>query len=322
MIVREPMVPLLQHVDRLVQHFGCRIFILDAFRPWWVQVKLWRWLRNKVIADEGLDGNNLSVFDEVRIGMRADDVGSYCKPLENEEFADAKRALGFSDTYGEQAEEAAKKLEKTPDEIAYFYLAFRANAGLVNIPLDLNAITAHGNGGAVDVMLVDLDGRPVFMGATFDYLAVGGIQRTPAVMNYFDHPEVTVDEYADAVSRDPVLKNYCKFFGHTKITQKAFNKARKYRRLLMNAFLTIGATPFSLDDSVGEFWHFNLPNWGGNQCKDLPGSGNACHALLANVVSGETGKPMAVWSNSVGHKLAAESHNIRMPKDLFKPVKR
>lgn len=320
LLVRAPMVPLIEHVDQLVQHFGCRLLIVDAFRPWWVQVNLWRWLRNKIITEENLDGSRLSVADEVRIGMRADDVGSYCKALEDHKFAAALRALGYGDFWADQSAEASKKLGLTVEEVAKLYVTFRKNAGAdIDVSLDMNAVTAHGGGGAVDVMLVDLNGKPVFLGAPFDYLAVNGIQFTPAVMDYFDNPtKVTVEVYADAVARDPVLQQYCAFFGHTQITQKVFAEAQEYRRLLMNSFLSIGATSFSLDETVGEFWHFNLPNWGGNQCKDLPGAGNGCHSLLANVVSAETGEPMAVWSNSVGHKLAAEDFGITMPADLFK----
>ncbi len=302
-LVRAPIARGLEEADRILATYERKLIVVDGWRPYLTQAALWRYLRREIVVAEGLQDSTLTIFDEVRIGMKADDVGSYCAAVENEEFGDAKTAL-IRGMQGSAVESAATKLRKSVDETATLYLTFMANLGMSALKLQEDAVTAHGNGGAVDLWMTDRStGKYANLGVPFDYVPPPETDVSPAVINYFEMVELK--HYQNMVARDPTLQKYLAYFGVRGIgdvTQRVFDEAQRERRVLFHTMMTLGGSYFSLDKDLGEPWHFQLGNErGGRQANEtgLCGSGNGCHAILK-------GKAEAVWSNAVGHRLAAE----------------
>lgn len=305
-LVRKPVAEALVRVDQMLAPYNRKLLVVDGWRPWWVQAALWKYLRAQIIGALGLEDGNLSIQQEVEIGLKADDVGSYCALVQDQKFEIEMAYL--MDRRGNELSSATAALGKDVNTIATLYLTFEANLGRNELKIAEDAITAHGNGGSVDTWMLDNDGRYVNLGVPFDYVPCPGTQISPAVMNYFEM--VTPAEFREQVARDVVLQQYFAELGIAIVTDFVFAQARRERRILYHAMREVGASYFSLSTDLGEPWHFNVGNeLGGNQFGILPGSGNGCHALLKNVRSAETGKPMAVWSNSVGHALAKKLLN-------------
>jgi len=301
-LVRAPVAKGLAQADVLLKPYGRKLLVVDGWRPWWVQAALWAYLRTEIIKAEGLTDGQLSIYDEVRLGCKADDVGSYCAVLENDEFQAAK--AGFVSEKDEEICEAAVKLGKSPDEVATLFLTFEANLKRNKLRVQEDAVTAHGNGGAVDVWTTDKDGRFSNLGVPFDYVPPPNTDISPAVINYFEM--VQPDHYQAMVGRDPTLQKYLTELGvpinNGDVMRDTFYRAQRERRILFHTMMALGGTYFSLDKDLGEPWHFQLGNErGGNQAQvsGLEGSGNGCHAILKGIKS-------AVWSNAVGHKLAKQ----------------
>lgn len=300
-LVRAPIARGLIEADQILTAYNRKVLVVDGWRPWWVQAALWTYLRADIIKAEGLTDGELSIYDEVRIGCKADDVGSYCAVLENDEFQTAKEQL-INGEQGEELAQAAEKLGKSIDDTATLFLTFGANLKRNGLSVQEDAVTAHGNGGAVDLWTIDATtGKFSNLGVPFDFVPRPGIAISPAVINYFDMPEITPEVYAAEVAQDPTLQRYLRELGYETATQEVFYEAQIERRILFHTMMQLGGSYFSLDKDLGEPWHFQLGNErGGNQALGaLLGSGNGCHAKLKGIEE-------AVWSNSVGHKLARE----------------
>ncbi len=300
-IVRAPVAHMLVEADLLLAPYDRRLVVVDGWRPYWVQRELWAYLRRQIMGALGLTSEAMSIYDELNVGIKADDVGSYCAVVENDTFHDVKQKL-LTGSEAEELTSAAAQLSKSVDEAATLLLTFRANLGENNLSLQKDAVTAHGNGGSVDLWMIDTKtSRYVNLGVPFDYTARPGYQiASPAVINYFDLENVTPEVYAGEVAADPILRRYLSELGVANVTPEIFREAQYERRLLFQAMEAVGATYFSLSTELGEPWHFNAPNsYGGKQANvaGLEGSGNGCHAILR-------GKREAVWSNKMGHQLA------------------
>lgn len=312
-LVRAPFNNLLNEAAAyLLEHFGLELVLLDGFRPWWVQTSLWRWLFNRLYHQQNLTGR-LTVEQVIRLGDAADEVGSYCAALDDAAFQQAKAEIITSELRTEIGE-ASINLDRKPSEVVTTYLTYLVNLGndprfkhivtfdISDLKLNEGAVTAHGGGGAADLWLFK-NSKPVQMLAPFDFLPRAG-GPNPGRMLYAE--ETTWEDYAAEVALNPDLQRYQSELGVTEITEEIFNEGRANRRILFHVMQTIfGCTTYN-----GEDWHFNSHNaLGGKQSKVLI-SGNGCQAFLRNTVLPETGRITAVWSNSVGHRLAAEDFGI------------
>lgn len=302
-IVRQPVLHGLERVNHELARFNRRLVVVDGFRPYTVQVSLWKYLRAEVLRAKNVpEHEELTVTDEVAIGLKADDIGSYCAAVENEEFSRRVELFMRGPKAGE-IEEAAKRLEKTPQEIAVLYLTFRANLGKEPIELAKDAVTAHGNGGAVDVYMRNMEtNRFANLGVPFDYVPRPSASRSLVEMNAFE--SISIVELAEEIWRDTVLQRYYTALGVDidNIDVDLVEDIQRERRLLYGVMTDVAAATIY----VGEPWHFNLGNrQGGYQAKRYPNAGNGCHSLLKNIQD-EKGSLVAVWGNKTGHKLARE----------------
>lgn len=306
-LVRKPVVSALEAVDQSLRPYDRQLLVVDGWRSWRTQQGLWRYLRAEILRAEGLEDVGLSIYDEVRVGIKADDVGSYCAIIKDEAFHAAISEL-VNGPNGQALAAAAPQFGKDILEVAELYVTFLANLNRNDLKIQEDAVTAHGNGGACDCWLINRNtGKFVNLGVPFDYVPAPGTEISAGVVNYFDMPEVTTEVYAEAVAKDPILQAYLGGLGISVVTDAVFHEAQLERRLLFHAMRSVGWTYFSLTKECGEPWHYNAPNFfGGNQVAELPGSGNGCHALLADVRERVSGKPMAVWDNGVAHKLAEQ----------------
>jgi D-alanyl-D-alanine dipeptidase len=305
--VRIPVLGALLEVDQLLIDHNRQLVVVDGWRPWWVQAALWRYLRGQIIRSRGLNPEDLTIAEELEVGLKADDVGSYCGLRQDDALIEAISRLVQSGQ-GEELAKAAVSLDITVYKATELFLTFKANMGEGSLKIEESAITAHGNGGAVDVWMRNTTtGKYVNLGVPFDYVPRPDVAVSPAVINYFDMDGINTAVYAEEVAQDPILRTYLRHLGITTVNDGVFTEAQEERRLLFHAMRSVGCSYFSLNTDLGEPWHFNVPNWyGGNQVAELPGSGNTCHALLADVRDRTTGQPMAVWSNEVAHRLAKE----------------
>lgn len=230
-LVRAPILPQLERLDQTLRSYNRSLVVVDGFRPASVQARLWRYIRENIIRNRDLSPDQLAVRDQLSIGMAADEIGSYCAALRDEVFLEELAFLSKTEEVGQ----IAKDTNETPSEVAELLLTFDANLGLRGLQIDPDATTAHGSGGAVDLWMIYEDGRYVNLGVPFDYVAPPGVELSPARMDYFDHPDVTVEVYAEAVARDPVLKQYLRELGYNQVTAEVFREAQENRRTLYNA---------------------------------------------------------------------------------------
>lgn len=294
-LVRAPVALALLEADEKLVPFGRRLLVLDGFRPASLQARLWSWLFRRSLTTAGLDAHNLAPCDWIAYGRAADDVASYCVCVEDAAFLEMVERCA--------AEHRSELMDYgSPESVARELVTFQINDGLRGGKLDTRANTAHGSGGAVDVILADLSScEPVIMGVPFDSTSPA------AVMDWFernDHVALRL-----LVSQDEALSTYLGDFGLTfnEIDAALVETIRRERRVLFHAMKSVGASFFSLGIDNGESWHFNLGNErGGYQSSILPGAGNACHSLLRNIVDLTTGHIMAVWGNAVAHQLAVQ----------------
>ena len=294
-LVRAPVARGLEEADQMLKPLGRKLLVVDGFRPYTVQAALWRYLRGEIITARGLKDNELTLRQEVEVGLKADDVGSYCALSENLETEGA--ITGLMSNMLAEIHNAATALGKDAREVATLFVTFQANLGRNALKLQEDAITAHGNGGAVDLWMVDDRGKFCNLGVPYDYVPPPNTDISPAVINYFEMVEY--EHYEAIVARDPTLNKYLAGLAK-EVTRATFEEARRERRILFHAMMSLGGTYFSLDKDLGEPWHFQLGNERqGKQSMvaGLEGSGNCCHAKLKGI-------SQAVWSNAVGHKLA------------------
>lgn len=301
-LIRTPASQALRAASAVLRTYSRKPLVVDGFRDCSTQAKLFSYLFRRLLG--GRDPASLSVTEFVHFGRRADDVGSYAAVKRDDAFSAAQAAL-LDGQMADQVAAAAFDLQVTRGEVARLYLTFGANLGLQpTLTLDPSAPTAHGSGGALDILLVDAKTSDLtLLGVPFDYCRPGDDRHPtgPAAMRYFED-EGNLDHYAKLVERDPVLEQFViRDFDVEGITIEVFRQIQRERRLFFHAMQRAGFSFFN-----GECWHFNAPNqFDSNQFAEYPFGGNACHSLLQNVC-GDDGKPVAVWGNTAAHKMAAE----------------
>lgn len=268
-LVRNSLHTLLVNANIMLDEYGLELVVLDGWRPWWIQVNLWRYLRDVVIFNYGLAGKTLSLDEELLVGIHADDIGSYCALQNNKNFKTAKKQM-VGGSFRTELAYAARKLGMTTGRAAELFLIFQANLGRNKLKIDPFATTAHGSGGAVDVYLLDKRSLEfTSLGVPFDYIAPYGTAVSPAVMDYFEISNPNA--YADLVAMDPVLQWYLKELGYGSNIDQAFTDARHYRRILYHTMSTCGASFYA-----EEPWHWQI--------------NNACDAVIKR-------QTVALWGN-------------------------
>lgn len=294
-LVREPVLKGLIEVNKVLQDYNRRLVVLDGVRLSSVQRNLWENLFFFAARKSGIDQESMTVTQTITLGMEADAIGSYCDVDRTDRFYEMRNEL-LGGRSVEEFYSLAISLKMEVHEVVDLYLCFSANRGVHGLELNIDAPTAHGSGGAVDLWMIDTEmDTPCFFGAPFDYMAPKGLPVSPTAIDYFERPDVTPETYRETLEADTVLRDHVIAHGFSGKMQDAFHIAREERRILTNAMELCNASIYN-----GEFWHFQLGNeLGGRQKGDLWGSGNTCHALLK-------GKPEAVWSNKVAHELACE----------------
>ncbi len=294
-LVRLPVALALLEADAKLAPFNRALLVLDGFRPAYVQARLWAWLFRRSVILAGLDDNDLSPRDWIIHGRATDDVASFCTCVEDDAFVEMVKQSA-SDNRSELAAYGP------PLAVAKELVTFQINYGFRCGNLDTCANTAHGSGGAVDVVLAERSSsEPVMMGVHFDSTSPA------AVIDWFERNDQTV--LRRLVGQDEALSHYFHDFdvADSDIDDSLFAAVRRERRLLFHAMNSVGASFFSLGIDIGESWHFNLGNeLGGRQSIILRGAGNACHSLLRNIVDPSNGQIIAVWGNAAAHKLAAQ----------------
>lgn len=297
-LVRAPVALALLQVDTELAQFDRALVVLDGFRPAEVQARLWSWHFRRSLTLAGLDVDSLAPEEWIARGRASDDVASYCACVEDDAFTELVE-------YNARVHRPALERLGSPLAVARELVTFQINYGFERGQLDKCANTAHGSGGAVDVILAERSsGAPMMMGVPFDSTSPA------AVMDWFER-NVPAD-LQRLVSEDEALAAYFRDFGlaGSEIDEDIFCVAQRERRLLFHAMKSVGATFYSLGIDSGESWHFNIGNErGGRQSDFLRGAGNACHSLLRNIVDSSTGSIVAIWGNAAAHKLADHLRN-------------
>lgn len=295
MLLRAPALAALLEADARLASRDRRVFVLDAWRSADVQAGLWAHVFSRLLAAERKNVEALSVADWLRLGRAADDTASFCRLLRDARVDDAVQAL--INRHSAALAACGPDLQVCATEL----LTYKANWGSVHLPLDEQANTAHGSGGACDVILADADG-PTNIGVPFDSTSPA------AVVDWFEHAEA--DQYRDVVMRDPGIRAYLEAFAvaPADIDADLMARIRAERRLLFHAMNAVGASYFSLAEDQGEAWHFNFGNErGGRQADRLRGAGNACHSMLRDIRDPATGVWTAAWGNAAAHVMARET---------------
>lgn len=295
-LVRRPLA--LVEANQLLEPYNRELVALDGWRSVQVQALLWVYIRNQMMRGEGIKNPNLSIAEEIRIGLKADEVGSYAPVLQDDAYKLAAETL-LSERR-DQIQQAIDLLHIPEAEVVNLYLTFRGNHGVDGLRLDTTALTAHGGGGAIDMYTISTrTGLFTNMGVPFDYVPPHGTQINAAVMDYFDMPQVDVKEYRRMVETDPVLQRYLRELGINEVTERVFREAQTERRIMFHTIEELHGSYYSLRIESGENWHAQFGNTrGGNQAHLYPNSGNSCHARLK-------GLPVANWGNAAAHRMAA-----------------
>lgn len=292
-LVRKPVLQCLRLANDQLRPFSRMLLVLDGWRPADVQVGVWGDVRSRRIEQLGLKGQELTVQQEVEIGDYADNIGSFCAVVKNEKFEAEVKKLEESDRWG-QVMAASEALNKPILDVVELYLTFLANRGAIRLDLNNTVTTAHGNGGATDLFLIDFDAKPVCLGVPFDF------DGEAARMDWFED-EDNLDPFKKMIMDRPDLCEYLIECGVTRFNRDTFNRIRDERRMLYWACVSVGATIY-----VNEPWHFNWPcREGGKLAMLFPDAGNGCQSFLKNVRDPE-GQLIAVWGNDTGNRLANE----------------
>ncbi|KKW16756.1 MAG: hypothetical protein UY52_C0001G0076 [Parcubacteria group bacterium GW2011_GWC2_49_9] len=292
MLVRTPVEAAIHRANHVLHMYGRRLLILDGFRFMETQRRLWQYLFFQILGDRQY--NQVTTTEFLRMGMRADDIGSFAALAQNDRLAEYHDLL-----MREKANDllrASRELHITIDQAALLFLTFVRNLGNNELELDVTSNTAHGGGGAIDAILVDAEtDEPTLLGVPFDYAG------TPSAMRFFEDPD-NLGPYQEAVVNDPMLRTFLSQFGVTDVTADVFNRIRDERRLFFHCMTRVGATHFFL-----ECWHWNMGNqFGGKHFAAMPFGGSACHSLLKGVTNPSTGEWIADWGNAFAQTRAAE----------------
>lgn len=294
-LLREPALKALEEANNLLQRYGRELVVIDGFRPIQRQARSFGRVMRRFLGER--DYHRLPVIEQLKLGRQTNAAILFVAVIRDDRYQQAVAAFRASRRQDELAA-VGEQLHEPAEQLVTELLTYEANYGLNDLTLDTVSHTAHGNGGATDVCLVDTaTGRFVNRGIPFSYNNVS------AVMDYFEW--ATVEQYQQEANANSPLAAYLRGYGFDRVIPEAMTAARTERRILFHAMSAVGASFFSLHKTDGECWHFNLGNErGGKQFDKLPHGGNAPHALLKNVRDAHSGQITACWENAVAHRLA------------------
>lgn len=295
MLVRGPVRQALLEVDARLRAYDRRVLVLDAYRSVETQRRLWKYLFEQLLGDVQVE--SLSVLELLKLGIEADNIGSYVTVVKDGHYDDVVDEIMVSNAWADLVE-ASQALGKDPQETVELFVTFHRNLGYKTrgVSLDTTSNTAHGGGGAIDAIMADLDGKPLNLGVPFDYVG------PESAMRYFENPGCYGDFYR-ACRENAVLHQHAIECGYNGNDFGALcSEIQRNRRLLYHVMMRAGATFY-----VAECWHWNFGNErGGRQFDRFPHAGSGCHSLLKDVCNPETGEWIAVWGNAWAQRRAAE----------------
>lgn len=285
-LLRAPAARALVAANRLLAKYGRKIIVTDGWRSIHVQQELWAIEFKRCAGGAATTDYHATI----QAGRRATEMALFVPVSRDDSFAQALDVL----VREEQFRLAALTLGGDVRSLAVEYLTYAANLGQNRLELDCSGHTAHGNGGSADLVLANRRSNlPVNSGVPHDSSS------DVAAMDWFERH--TWLDYAAAVTHEPELRVNLDEHRVRRVTPHVFNRIRAERRLLYHALIAVGATPFHL-----ESWHFNFDcTRGGKYAHIFPRGGNACQAILTDTCDAVTGEWVAIWTNRVGHKLAA-----------------
>lgn len=288
-LLRDVAVRKLERANELLLPYRRAIVVLDGMRLAWVQADLWK----SVFTRFAPTVDTLSLTDWVTLGNKADDTASFCKLVRDDRFERA-----FEETMRtEGLKEMALACEMTSEAFAESAVIFKGNYFRRRFTLDKKSTTAHGNGSAFDIVMIDLDtGLPVNMGVPFDSTDMA------AVMDFFEFAPLSL--YQERVAGDSAIQQYLREFGIETVTQEVFDEIQGERRLLFGVMNdeSVNASFFSLGKVIGESWHYQV---GDEENAEFAGAGSGCHSILKNIRDPANGDYVAIFGNEFAHQQAA-----------------
>ncbi len=298
-LLREPVVKSLERVNELLRPYDLEMLVVDGFRSVYTQALLWRNILK--VVSKGVAPESLSPLELLTFGLQADEIGSYAQAKKTRTFhslvescmSDGPLLVDFAIYM-----QGHPGLEKTPREMAMLYITLLVNLGEVyQVPLDIAAHTAHGNGGTEDSRLLNVStGRQVCLGTPYDWTDT----RLCSVDSFEDESKFELWRQSQVENRE--MAEYLVECGIVDpVTIDDFRRVRDFRRILYWATEEVGVGRYRQ-----EFWHRTHGNqFGGKQAKTHLGAGNSCHAMSRGLVD-EKGEPLVVWGNKAAHEMAAK----------------
>lgn len=302
-LLRKPAVTALIEMNRILAPYEREVLVLDGLRFAETQRKLWEYLFQLAVKNAGMEIKNLSSSEVIKFGLQADNIGSYVS-LKNtrrlKEEIESQIRVRYHELEKALTENKLGSIEEAASLLVTFLTNIAPEAAFEGISLDDTAITAHGGGGAIDMMLLNTKtGEIEPLGVPFDFLPDPKWAFNPGAMAAFEHH--SPEEMAALYESSPELLAYLNEFGETHMTHSFFLRCLENRRMLLWAAKQVGMTHYN-----SECWHFNGGNTrGGNQANTLPGSGSGCQALLLNVRD-HNGIITACWGSEIGQQLGRE----------------
>lgn len=298
---RLPMANAIKAMNRLVAQLDREYVVIDAFREDWVQARLHANVFQRNVEDAGLVGVELSTAQFLNLAFAADNIASYNRlDKTSPSWIAALEELKSGPRWAEIVAYAEAKGED-PDYIAEEYVTFVGNysvaRGEKKYVLDRNGFTAHGGGGAADIYpRRKSTGQWLNLGVPFDSTSEA------SRLDWFETH--TVDDYRRLIENEVDLRQYLNELGVWEVTPEVFEGIREERRILFNALMYVGGSPY-----IGEPWHCNFSHeFGGKHVGVLPAKcGNSCQSWIWNVRvanNNDNEELVAIWTNSVAHQLA------------------
>lgn len=325
LVVRECVARELEEADKLLKTvFGgeLRLCAVDGFRSWRRQAAgftrmLLRHLGRLGLSPVNVDNDVLTFLDA---GNRADGTFSWVNAQVSsaayaalvEELRRDSRMIEQLRAYAATQAKGGPVTNEMLDEALYTYVTVSANSGLGRAanrcPLNFEG-NAHAGGGAVDLLLLDGQGRPVNV-VPFDY---PGDEAGMDFMEDDAHYDVLIARASEESDAGTMLRTHLSALGYP--TPAAFSRRdwkyfRDVNRVRFHLGKARGWTYYSSAHG-GENWHFEPGNKGYDPlsgevttfelltAEQLPDAGNPGHTLQ------KLGREAtAVWGGSSGHEQA------------------
>lgn len=277
MLGREAHYAALLAINSVLAKIGLEVFLVEAFRSARMQAsgfadRFWRESGGPPAPDQILDtvfGMQVDAFLKRAYSARKGYLEN--RIVENDAFRD-KLEMHLNGSVGRDFRRVAGELDKPPETVVRWYLTYCANLVPGHLPLNIAGNSPHGTGMVVDAVLKRIDGDLLYMGAPSDDTGDGMRLKT---LHFFEN--FGLDDFRAEIERDQSSRKYMLDFADesgTEPTEAHFLEARRNRRILYHAFREVAdAGGYNVDDTDGEYWHFDIPT-------EFGGSGNSCRVKL------------------------------------------